>query len=155
MRMNSKAKRGFTLIEMLITVSIIGLLAAMAIPTFIKVTKKSRVTAFSRDIKTLASASETYIMESGVWPPDTSAGVFPNELAGYFAKRFFESSTTMGGKWDYEEFSSGITSGIGVHNPNLDDSEFANVDAVVDDGNLSTGRFRKLSDTSYFWVIAD
>ena len=63
--MTSNSKRGFTLIVILIVVSVIGLLAAMAIPTYLKVTKKSRVTAFSRDIKTIANASETYIMESG------------------------------------------------------------------------------------------
>ena len=155
MRTHSKAKRGFTLIEMIITVSIIGLLAAMAIPTFVKVTKKSRVTAFTRDIKTITNASETFIMEAGIWPPDTTPGIFPEELAGYFAKRFFESDTSMGGNWDYEEFSSGITSGIGVVNPSLDESEFAKTDALIDDGNLSTGRFRKITDNSYFWVIAD
>ena len=61
----------------------------------------------------------------------------------------------MGGNWDYEEFSSGITSGIGVINPSLDESEFAKTDTLIDDGNLSTGRFRKITDNSYFWVIAD
>ena len=155
MRMYSKTKRGFTLIEILITVSIVGLLAAMAIPTFIKVTTKSKITSFSRDVKTLANASETYIMESGIWPPDTTTGIFPNELAGYFSKRSFESSTPIGGNWDYEEYASGITSGVGVVAPSFEEAEITKIDAIIDDGNLSSGQFQKIATDRYFWIIAD
>ena len=151
----SKSKRGFTLIELLIALVVIGLMAAMAIPTFLKVTKNSRIAAFGRDVKTLANASETYILESGLWPPDTSSGVFPNELAGYFSKRFFETETPVGGSWDYEEFDNGITSGIGVVDPALDEAELVRADAIIDDGNLATGQFRKIAGGRYYWVIAD
>lgn len=149
------SKRGFTLIELLIALVVVGLMAAMAIPTFLKVTKNSRVTAFARDVKTVANASETYILESGLWPPDTSSGVFPNELAGYFSKRFFETETPVGGSWDYEEFDSGITSGVGVVDPTLDEVDLAKADAIIDDGNLATGQFRKITNGRYYWVIAD
>jgi len=149
------SKRGFTLIELLIALVVVGLMAAMAIPTFLKVTKNSRVTAFARDVKTVANASETYILESGLWPPDTSSGVFPNELAGYFSKRFFETETLVGGNWDYEEFDSGITSGVGVVDPTLDEVDLAKADAIIDDGNLATGQFRKITNGRYYWVIAD
>ena len=155
MAKTSYAKRGFTLIELLITVSVIGLMAAMAVPAYLKVTKSSRVTAFARNLKTISNASETYIMESGLWPPDTSTGEFPVELAGYFSKRFFESDTPMGGHWDYEEFDSGITSGVGVVNPSFDEVEIAKADAIIDDGNLATGQFRKIGDGRYYWIIAD
>ena len=92
---------------------------------------------------------------NNVWPPDTNTGVFPDEFAGYVARRFFESDTPVGGKWDIEEFDSGITSGVGVVDPSLDESELVKADAVVDDGNLATGQFRKIANGRYFWVIAD
>ena len=88
MKSSRRPKKGFTLIELLVAVVVIGILAAMGIPTYLKVTRNSRAAAVANDINTLANASETYIMESGQWPPDTTTGTFPNEMAGYFAKRF-------------------------------------------------------------------
>lgn len=151
----NRSKKGFTLIELLIVVTVISLLAALAIPTFLKVTRDSRATSFSRDIRTLASASETYILESGLWPPDTISGAFPNEMLGYFSERFFESATPMGGSWDFEQFDSGVTSAVGVVSPTLEEEDLAKADAIIDDGNLATGQFRKISDDRYYWVIAD
>ncbi len=150
-----KSKRGFTLIELLIAVSVIGLMAAMAIPTFLKVTANSRAAAFARDIRTLSAASETYIMESGMWPPDTTSGVFPSEMAGYFAQRFFETKTPMGGRWDYELYDSGVTSAVGVYQPTLTEEDLLKADSIMDDGSLTSGQFRKLGDDRYYWVIAD
>lgn len=150
-----RSKRGFTLIELLIVLTVIGLLAALAVPTFLKVTRNSRSAALGRDIRTLATASETYILESGLWPPDTTSGSFPNEMLGYFSERFFESATPMGGRWDFEQFDSGVTSAVGVVSPTLDEEDLAKTDEIIDDENLATGQFRKLADDRYFWVIAD
>ncbi|HCR29985.1 MAG TPA: hypothetical protein DIV79_08220 [Opitutae bacterium] len=150
-----RSKRGFTLIELLIVLTVIGLLAALAVPTFLKVTRNWRSAALGRDIRTLATASETYILESGLWPPDTTSGSFPNEMLGYFSERFFESATPMGGRWDFEQFDSGVTSAVGVVSPTLDEEDLAKTDEIIDDENLATGQFRKLADDRYFWVIAD
>lgn len=127
----------------------------MAVPTFLKVTRNSRAASFARDIRTLSAATETYIMESGLWPPDTSSGVFPSEMAGYFSERFFETKTPMGGNWDFEQFDSGITSGVGVDSPTLLEEDILKADAIIDDGSLSSGQFRKIADGRYYWVIAD
>jgi len=150
-----RSKRGFTLVELLIVVAVVGLLAALAIPYFLKVTQNSRAAAFGRDVRTLASASETPILESGLWPPDTTSGYFPDEMLGYFSKRFFESKTPMGGRSDFEQFDSGITSAVGVVSPTLPEEDLAKTDAIIDDGNLATGQFRKIADNRYYWVIAD
>ncbi len=149
------SKSGFTLIEILIVVAVIGLIASMAIPTFLKVKQNGRAAAFARDVRTIASASETYIMESGAWPPDSSSGTFPAELAGYFSKRFFESKTPMGGHWDYELFESGVVSAVGVSGPTVKEETILAADVVIDDGNLATGQFRKIANGRYYWVIAD
>ena len=155
MKSSRRPKKGFTLIELLVAVVVIGILAAMGIPTYLKVTRNSRAAAVANDINTLANASETYIMESGQWPPDTTTGTFPNEMAGYFAKRFFESNTPMGGQRNFEQFNSGVKLAVGVVSPSLPEEEFVKVDSLIDDGNLATGQFRKLADERYFWVIAE
>jgi len=61
----------------------------------------------------------------------------------------------MGGRWDFEQFDSGVTSAVGVVSPTLDEEDLAKTDEIIDDENLATGQFRKLADDRYFWVIAD
>jgi type IV pilus assembly protein PilA len=61
-----RSNKGFTLVEIMIVVVIIGLLAAMAIPAFQKVRQSSIEKTLTNDAKQLASAANQYFMEFGV-----------------------------------------------------------------------------------------
>jgi type IV pilus assembly protein PilA len=61
-----RSNKGFTLVEIMIVVVIIGLLAAMAIPAFQKVRQSSIEKTLTNDAKQLASAANQYFMEYGV-----------------------------------------------------------------------------------------
>lgn len=63
--MNTQSKKGFTLVEIMIVVVIIGLLAAMAIPAFNKVREQSREKAITNNLRQIASAGAQYILEEG------------------------------------------------------------------------------------------
>ena len=60
------SKKGFTLVEIMIVVVIIGLLAAMAIPAFKKVRDTSQKKAITNNLRQLASAADQYFLENGV-----------------------------------------------------------------------------------------
>src|SRR5258706_5860598 len=55
-----RKKEGFTLIELMIVVAIIGILAAIAIPAFINYVKKAKTTEVGSNLKALFTGAASY-----------------------------------------------------------------------------------------------
>ena len=67
--MKTTNRKGFSLIELLIVVVIIGILAAIAIPKFANTKEKAYIAQMKSDLKNLASAQESYFSDKNTYAP--------------------------------------------------------------------------------------
>jgi general secretion pathway protein G len=73
-----QAKRGFTLVEILIVVVILGILAAIVIPQFTQASTEAKVSSLSSDLQTLRSQIELYKVQHNDTPP--ALATFANQM---------------------------------------------------------------------------
>ena len=64
----SKKRKGFTLIELIVVIAILGILAAIAIPRFTGVRETAAIGAAEADARTVLSAVGIYYAEKGEYP---------------------------------------------------------------------------------------
>ncbi len=67
-----RGERGFTLIEIMIVVIVLGILAALVVPRFVGRTKEARVTAAKSDIASLCLSVDLFEADTGDYPDDLS-----------------------------------------------------------------------------------
>ncbi len=139
--------RGFTLVEIMIVVVIVGLLAALAIPAFQRVQRASQNARIVSDLRVFAQAFEIYHTQNGTWPNNASPGQIPSApvpMAGDFKAASWQAFTVIGGRWNWDKnITTGVVAGVSISSYTCSDAQLAEIDAKIDDGDLSTGHFRQ------------
>ena len=146
-------RAAFTLVEIMIVVVIIGLLAAMAIPAFIRVQESSQNSRFVSDLRTIAQGFETYATKNGGWPPNAGTGIVPVGMSGEIKDSAWTvAKNSVGGRWNWDFNNLGVTASISCVNVTASDAQMTAIDAKIDDGDLSTGNFQKIG-TRFMYIL--
>ena len=74
---NTKLHRAFTLVEMLLVVTIIGILAALVIPKIVGRSEQARATAAHADLSSIKTALDAFEVDNGFYPKSIQDLVTP------------------------------------------------------------------------------
>jgi prepilin-type N-terminal cleavage/methylation domain-containing protein len=143
---------GFTLVEIMVVVAIIGLLTAIALPAVLRVRETAINSRYAGDIRVATTAFIQYSIDFGHYPPDTTPSVMPTGMDEYLKKVQWTKVDVFGGQWDWDYKQFGITAGVSTYQPTAPTSQLQRYDAMIDDGDLNTGLFRSRS-SGYISVI--
>ena len=75
-------KKGFTLVELLVAISIIGVLASLSVISVVSARKKARVTIALNDIAQIRKSIEMIGNDTGYWPNHQPINIVCTDIAG-------------------------------------------------------------------------
>ena len=84
MQIKTNSKAGFTLVEIMIVVAIIGLLAAIAIPNFVKARENAQLNSIFNNLRIIEGAKDQWALEmkKGTGDTVTDIGTISDYLKG-------------------------------------------------------------------------
>ena len=142
--MRRRRRSGFTFVELLIVVTIVGILSAIAVPKYIDLKRRANTTKVLGDFQAVRVAVMSFFADSAYFPAEVPAGVMPPNLQKYLPVgfQFTRAQWTL----DYENWNVG-------QQPEFPNSEsLIGVSVTTDDPVLGETTSRLLGNVPQFSV---
>ncbi|MEM6798614.1 MAG: prepilin-type N-terminal cleavage/methylation domain-containing protein [Planctomycetota bacterium] len=155
-RENPLRSRGFTLVELVVVVMILGILAGIAAPRLIDASGDSEAAAMLTNVSIIFDAVERYAAENGTLPDNARSGEVPPDLCPQYVPEWLFLDPTVTGNpydWDGPGTSAGQF-GIGIEFADssraVDSDLYDRLEAVADDGSPDAGWIRAVGPKIIF-----
>jgi len=102
----TKGDKGFTLIELIVVIAVLGVLATLIIPRVVGVKSEAETKAMEANEKIIKNALERYYLEHKTYPNDLGELV----EGGYLDEIPYKDKAS-GDQWDIDDFTDFINSG--------------------------------------------
>ncbi len=145
-----------TLVEMMMVVAIVGLLSVVLVPIAKKSFEYRENSLVAHQLRTAIQAFEMYRAETGGYPPDKTPGVTPPEMVEYFDYfdiDWWAEGNAIDGKWDWDK-GYHFPYSVSIHAPARTSSQLEDLDKMIDDGSLASGKFREVDD-HYHYILEE
>jgi type II secretory pathway pseudopilin PulG len=159
-RMREDRRAGWSIVELAIVLVIIAILAALAIPLFSVILKKSRFSTLASDLRTHAAAFRTHALEQGTYPASHgTVGTFVPGMEDALSHKWTEPTPVGGGySWVLEQGGNAYVrineTAAAPYAVNVMD--LVRLDEQIDDGNLASGYLQVAGlSIRYYVVLSD
>lgn len=102
----SAGSKGFTLVELLVVISIMGILSVIALPYAFNARKEAYAARAKVELRNIAQAVERYAIDNGGYPADVSRGLPPG-LEKYLAGGVWPPAPWPGALYDWDNWAPG------------------------------------------------
>jgi prepilin-type N-terminal cleavage/methylation domain-containing protein len=150
-----RREAGFTLLEILIVVAILGILLNIAVPGYIEAVNRSRAMSVVADFNNVRRAVSEYAVDKGEYPSDYWPGSMPPDLGPYLGNSVRWHREDLDVRYDWDNWvrwdgepkhpATGVLHGFSLITQN--DTLIKNIQRYYD------GDFRNTLGRNYTFVI--
>ncbi|MEM7359091.1 MAG: prepilin-type N-terminal cleavage/methylation domain-containing protein [Pseudomonadota bacterium] len=142
-------KSGFSLIELIITVAIVAVLTAVALPSFRDYLVRVELSELALKFDQMEFILNVHYQQNGSYPNDTH--IIPP--AGVDMPDYWLDETLIGGNFNWEGPNNYPYAGISILGATAPERHIQMLDRLIDNGDINSGKFRLTPNGRHTYIL--